>query len=165
MHKERDQKFIVNTSEQFNVEVLGTEFNVSKRESGTRVVLNSGKVRLNIKEPEGNEQVIMKPGDLVEFKNGPAHYIKKAVNAKVYSSWKDKKLILDHTSLSEILTMLEENYGLKSTVADKDLLDQKVSGSMPAEEINMLLKDIAVTYRIKILKNKDTIEIRKAPEQ
>jgi ferric-dicitrate binding protein FerR (iron transport regulator) len=165
MHNERDQKFIVNTSEQFNVEVLGTEFNVSKRKSGTRVVLNSGKVRLNIKEPEGNEQVAMKPGDLVEFKDGPADYIKKAVNAEVYSSWKDKKLILDHTSLKEILTMLEENHGLKSTVADKDLLDQKVSGSMPAEDINMLLKDIAVTYRIKILKNKDMLEIRKAPEQ
>ena len=163
-HTEHDQKFIVNTSEQFNVEVLGTEFSVSKRKRGTRVVLNSGKVLLNIPNPEGNEQVVMKPGELIEFFEGSGDYIKKEVNAEAYSSWKDKKLILDHTSLREILTILRENYGLEVIFVDKDLLDQKVSGSMPAENIDMLLKNIAVTYGIKISKNKNTIQIRKIPK-
>lgn len=165
VHKESDQKFIVYTSERFNVEVLGTKFNVSKRESGTRVVLNSGKVRLNFKESEEEKHVVMKPGELVAFKDEPSDYIKKEVNTEVYSSWKDNKLVLDNTSLREILRRIEEDYGLEAKIADKDLLDQKVSGSMPADDIDNLLKNIAVTYEIKIVKNKNSLEIRKALEQ
>lgn len=164
-HKEDNQKFIVSTSDQFNVEVLGTEFNVSKRRSGTRVVLNSGRIQLNIKEAEENKQVVMNPGDLVEFKGDPVDYIKKEVNPNIYSSWKDKRLILDHTSLREILTMLQENYGLKTKSVDNDLLDQKVSGSMPAYNINMILKNIEATYKVIIFKDNNVIEIKKQIEQ
>ena len=164
-HMVHGQKFIVKTSDSFNVEVLGTKFNVSQRESGTRVVLNSGRILLNITDSEGNEQVVMKPGELIEFKKGASDYIKRDVNVEAHSSWKDKKLVLDHTSLREILTMLRENYGVRVTSVDQDLLDQKVSGSMPAESLNTLLNNIAITYGIKISKNKNSIEIMKAPEK
>jgi ferric-dicitrate binding protein FerR (iron transport regulator) len=47
-HLNTNQKFLVHTADRLTVEVLGTSFNVFKRPSGTRVVLQSGKVKLNI---------------------------------------------------------------------------------------------------------------------
>lgn len=160
MHFGNDQKFIVHTSDEFNVEVLGTEFNVSKRRSGTRVVLSSGKICLNIESIDAKEKLIMKPGDLVEFEDEPSNYIRKEVNAELYYSWKEGRLLLDHTSLREILIMLQDNYGLIVTVSDKDLLDQKISGTIPAKELNLLLRDIAETYNVQISRNKNAIKIQ-----
>jgi transmembrane sensor len=147
------QKFIVNISDNMNVEVLGAKFNVSKRKSATRVVLNSGKILLNLKEPEGTEPVLMNPGELVEFNENSAEYIKKKVNVEIYSAWRNHKLILDNTTLRQVLIMLEENYGLKSYISDMDLLDQKVSGTIPAENIEILVRSISITYGLDILKN------------
>src|SRR5690606_10326257 len=66
VRKSKDhQKFIVHTSDDFNVEVLGTEFNVFARESKTRVVLNSGTVQLNINQSSLSDQVKLSPGDML----------------------------------------------------------------------------------------------------
>lgn len=148
-HIKNEQKFLVHTSDGFHVEVLGTEFTVSKRPHKTRVTLNSGKIELNIKDKKKNERVIMKPGELVEFEDDPLHYVRKNVNPEVYSSWKNKKLVLDRTSLRELLTMVQDCYGLKLKVVDEDLLDQKISGNIPAEDIETLVRDISAIYKVK----------------
>ena len=49
-HLKNHQKFIVNTPENFIVEVLGTEFTMSARKFGSKVVLTNGKVKLHYKE-------------------------------------------------------------------------------------------------------------------
>ena len=160
-----NQKFIVTISDKVSVEVLGTKFNVSKRKSGTRVVLNSGKILLNLKEAKPNEHIMMSPGDLVEFKENPKSYVKKKVDAEIYSAWRNNKLIFDNTTLGQVLIILEENYGLKSYYADRELLDQKVSGSIPAENIEVLLKNLSVAYEVNIVKKNGSIEITKSSDK
>lgn len=164
VHTDDDRKFIVYTSDGVSVEVLGTEFNVMNRESEVRVVLNSGKVRLNYTVEEEDRKVVMKPGELVEFNANATNYTKKKVNAAMYSSWQDKKLTLDRTTLSEVVTMIEKVYGLTVKVFDQQLLQQKVSGTIPAENIDMLLQNIAVPYGIEIIRKEDVLEIRTAAE-
>lgn len=148
-HTQNQRRFLVHTSDNFHVEVLGTEFTVSSRPRKTRVVLNSGKIELKIKDHPQKEKIIMYPGELVEFGDNPLNYAKKKVNPEVYSSWKDGKLVLDRTSLQELLTMIEDNYGLKLGVVDEDLLDQRISGKIPARHIDTLVHDIAAIYKVK----------------
>ena len=59
-------KFVVHTGK-VKVEVVGTRFNVRTRRSATKVVLSSGKVRLNIRRDAAHdpEEVMMEPGELV----------------------------------------------------------------------------------------------------
>ncbi|QEC51383.1 FecR family protein [Anseongella ginsenosidimutans] len=59
VHTGNNQRFIVNTPEGMEVQVLGTEFNVYDRRGIQRVVLNSGSVRLEYKD---REAVSMAPG-------------------------------------------------------------------------------------------------------
>lgn len=143
-----DQKFVVHTSEVVQVEVLGTEFTVSNRPSKTRVVLNSGRVRLNMQDQQREDKLTMNPGELVEFGDNPFHYTKREVNPEAYSSWKDKKMVLDRTSLQELLTMIEDTYGVTLQVVEKGLLDQRMSGKVPANNLDTLIQDIAAIYKV-----------------
>src|SRR5690606_22589795 len=90
-------KFIVHT-EGVDVEVLGTRFNVRNRRHATEVVLNSGKVKLNF---GGKEEVLMEPGDLVEYSAKTQSYAHKQVNSETYTSWRNHVLTFDESTLDE----------------------------------------------------------------
>ena len=161
VHTLHNQKFIVRTSNQVNVEVLGTEFNVSKRQGRTQVVLSAGKVRLNINKTKKSNQVILKPGELVELKTNSAQPIKKKVNPQVYTSWKNKILIFDNTPLPEVALNLEETYGLNVQLADSALSQMKVSGSTPIENLDVFFAGLSKTFDLQITKNKNEVVFRK----
>lgn len=144
------QKFLVHTGGDMYVEVIGTEFTVAKRIHSTRVVLNSGKVNLNIGKKGANETVAMLPGEMVSIDKNSSGYSKTKVNPEVYSSWKVGKLTLDRTSLQELLTMIEDTYGVRLHVVEKDLLDKRISGRIPADNIDTLIQDIAAIYKVEL---------------
>ncbi len=153
VHTATHQKFIVHTCDNFSIEVLGTQFNVSRRKSKTRVVLNSGKIRLHLKDKATDskeEAVTMQPGELVEFKKSPKQFIKKTVNPELYSSWTDNRLIFENTSLDELSTLLEERYGLQIVAGDTSLKDIRFNGDFPSNNLNILLKALAATYDLNI---------------
>jgi ferric-dicitrate binding protein FerR (iron transport regulator) len=147
VHTRNHSKFVVHTSEDFNVQVLGTEFNVYNRKRGTRVVLNSGKVRLNIRD---HDNINLQPGQLAEFKDNPAKYTIKEVDPDLYSSWKNKKFTFKNTDLREVIIILEEVYGLSVMVQDKKFLNQKISGSVPGDDLDNLLFGLSETIDLKI---------------
>jgi ferric-dicitrate binding protein FerR (iron transport regulator) len=152
-HTAGQQKFIVHTNDHLNVEVLGTQFNVSQRANRTRVVLSAGEIRLQIRN-EGNNQAVkhikMKPGDLVEFRKATQEPIKKTVNPQVYSAWKNNRLFFDNTTLPELKTLLEERYDLKVVVADTLLPDIRFNGDFPSDNLQLLLKALAATYNLEV---------------
>jgi transmembrane sensor len=166
VHTVTNQKFIVHTDDFLQVEVLGTEFDVSRRKKKTRVVLQSGSIKLNISDSNARDQpetsFLMKPGELVEFDEASERYIKKEVDPEVYSSWKTSRLLLDRTSLQEILQQLETNYGFEIRSVDSDLLNIEVSGSIPLGDTDILLQRIAQTFEVKISRSGNELTVRKS---
>jgi len=154
-HQENNQPFLVKTEDGVAVEVLGTTFNVYHRTHETKVLLNTGKISLSLPTVDASEKIIMKPGELVEFRSNQV--LRKNVDPKMYVAWTEHKLILDHTSLREMVKMLGENYGLNVQVVPASLLDQTVSGSMPAAEENELVDQIAKAFRLKATREGDRI--------
>ncbi len=155
VHTANDQLFKVNTAEGVTVEVLGTTFNVYNRTNETKVVLNSGQIRLNLPNAESGEKILMKPGEMIEYKE--QRYKKKSVDPQLYSAWTNNKIILNRTSLSEMISMLKDNYGLEVKVADPVLLTQTVSGSMPLGDPEVLLKQMAMAFQLKIRREGNVI--------
>lgn len=155
VHKSNNQLFKVNTKEGVSVEVLGTTFNVYNRTNGTKVVLNSGQIRLNLPTAQSGEMIVMKPGEMVEYKE--QHYEKKEVDPQLYTAWTNNKIILDHTSLAEMVYMLKDSYGLDVKVSNPSLLEQTVSGSMPLGNAEILLQQMAKAFQLRINKEDDVI--------
>ena len=155
VHKINNQPFKVITGEGLTVEVLGTTFNVYNRTNGTKVVLNSGQIRLNLPTDQSPEMILMKPGEMVEYKG--QHYNKKEVNPLLYTAWTSNKIMLDHTSLAEMVYMLKDSYGLDVKVSDSKLLNETVSGSMPLGDPEILLTQMAKAFQLKIKKEGNVI--------
>lgn len=160
VHTADNQRFFVNTSDQFNIEVLGTTFNVLKRQGKTKVTLNTGKVRLNMKEAKEAQLVVMKPGELVEFDDASSRYTRKNVNPEAYSSWKSRKMVFEQTSLADIILLLEETYGLSVEVKDESLLKLNFNGTVPNDNVDILLEGLSELFDLQITKTNNQVKIQ-----
>lgn len=162
-HTKTHQRFFVRMDDGSSVQVLGTEFNVSKRRSDTRVVLSSGKIEFQMKAKGGTNSgvVKMKPGDLVEYQSQKHTYTKKIVDPEVYTSWKSARLIFEKTQLREVLTQIQDTYGLKIKVQKPELLDMSVSGSAPTQNIDLLIKGLSEIFHLDLTKKGDTLIVTK----
>ncbi len=145
-------QFIVHTPD-VNVRVLGTRFNVTNRRQKTRIVLNSGKVCLSANKLT-NEKVTetLKPGEMAELVSAEQKFTKRRVNPELYSSWTHKKLIFEATPLSDIVTLLEENYGFKVKMDDPKIVTRKITGEIYIDDVNTLLLALSTSFNLKLEK-------------
>ncbi|WAC14098.1 FecR family protein [Dyadobacter pollutisoli] len=151
-HMHTNTTFTVHLSNGKNIEVLGTEFNVIDRAKRSCIVLKSGSIRLSL--PAEKKELYMKPGDLVQITSPKSEQIEKVkVNPETYSSWTKGRWRLEGTSLKEMLQKVEENYGIMVTVENQDLLNKKVSGSIPlsASQADILIQDIANLFELQLV--------------
>lgn len=146
--------FIVHTDD-LNVEVLGTKFNVNSREQKTRVVLDEGKVKLSA---QNQSELVMNPGELVEVNKKDIRFQKKIVNPKNYIAWRHNELIFEATPMTEIIDMLENNYGYQVVVQQKAVTQEMLfTGKAPADDTELLLNMLSESFNIRILQKDKTI--------
>ncbi|MFT4031500.1 MAG: FecR domain-containing protein [Siphonobacter sp.] len=155
VHTRDNQKFRVKTPDDVQVEVLGTEFTVDSRREKTRVVLASGKIRLT----HHQDNILMKPGELVEISSSQKKLIPKQVRAEVYFSWKEARLVFYKTTLAEILEKLEERNGLQIEVTNKALLQQEITGTIPNANLDKVLESLSSLFDLKITKRGNVLII------
>jgi ferric-dicitrate binding protein FerR (iron transport regulator) len=157
---EKDKaKFVVHT-ENLDVEVLGTQFNISNWKNSTQIVLNEGEVKVNQKKELKAAPMIMKPGELLKFCNTQHTIIKKIVNPQMYSSWKFKKMVFEETSVREIAERIELTYGYQVKFNDQALAGRKLTGTIPSDNIDVLLLTLSKLFSLNIQKEKNQILIK-----
>lgn len=156
----RDKKqFVVKTTDEVSVEVLGTRFNVQNRHNITEVVLNEGKVKVNFEKQE----VLMEPGELLSYSQTTHQYHKKLIDAKTYTSWKDSMLIFENHPLLEIALSLEDNYGYTIHFSDKKIGKYRFTGTIPTDKVNALFTMLTKSFDLKIEKEGKEIWIKHNP--
>jgi transmembrane sensor len=132
------KKFVVHT-EGLDIEVLGTSFNVDNRERITKVVLNTGKIKVHMNGDARNENVLMKPGDMIEYKKETSTLVKQVVNPDLYTAWKKDTLDFNRVSVSEVAQVLEERYGYRITIADPELGRKFFTGRFSTKDIDIVI--------------------------
>ncbi len=149
VHTNSNQKFMVETGD-ISVEALGTEFNVFSRRSRTQVVLNSGKLKLDFQSRKIEQEIILQPGEMVEYEATNDEYNRTLVEPENYSSWKEHKLVFDNSSLLEITQQVEDIYGYKIKYGPEVDMNRKLSGTIPNDDIQVLLRALEY-YGINII--------------
>ncbi|MBO2012148.1 FecR family protein [Hymenobacter negativus] len=149
-HTVDNKRFVVHTTGNFNVEVLGTKFTVYRRHEQARVVLLSGKVRVDFTD-QTQTDVILKPGELLQTVDAkPKAVVHKAVKAASYAAWTDDRMSFDATSLAEVATRLQDTYGVEVIVADSALNQRKFTGTFPTANLDVLCEDLAEAFHLRI---------------
>ncbi len=155
--KDEEHPFVVRT-EQLDVTVLGTGFNVMayKRDSRTEVTLVKGKV--DVKSGEINE--ILTPCRQFVMNNENREYEVKTVNVATYVDWKDGVLNFDGMPLEELGDKLGRWYEVKFFFAQESLKYLKFSGAFKKyNEIGYILSLIEATTNVTFKINKDVIVV------
>ena len=144
-------RFIVHT-DQLDVIVTGTQFNVMTRDQKTTVLLTEGSVTIHTKD---GQDLAMQPGDYVEM-NG-MEIVKREGKHDNVLAWKENKLAFDNTALSEVAKIINHHYGVKVTMADNNVSTKSLTGIMPNNNLEDLLKAIEIALDIRITRNGDNI--------
>jgi ferric-dicitrate binding protein FerR (iron transport regulator) len=146
-----DQKaFIVHANDKLAVEVLGTNFNVKNIGPRVAVVLQKGSIRLSISEGSGQTKLYLQPNEMLEYDARSGDYTKKRINANNPLSWTRGKLVMDHYSLNEASTFLQQVFKQRLVLDDPRLLKDSISGSMPiVYNIDTMLMQFAKVFRVK----------------
>lgn len=156
IHTQDHRQFVVKTANPLDVRVLGTEFTVYSRDSRMRVVLNQGKVQLRNPADESARTIDLVPGDVITLEHQKVQR-KHVEDPKQYSAWKDHLFVFNATPLSQVAKMLQENYGLKVTIAEPEIAQETVSGSFKATSADELLKSISKALDIQATRRGKTV--------
>lgn len=146
-------RFIVHTN-QLDVVVTGTQFNVVSRSQKSSVMLTEGSVIIRTKD--GNETKMV-PGDFVELSDKQLE--RKAVKEETVLAWKDKKILFNDTPLTEVIEKIKEHYGEEVVIEDEQLARKTVTGMMPNDNLEVLLKSLEATLEATVVRKDGRIMI------
>ncbi|WP_224996268.1 FecR family protein [Cesiribacter sp. SM1] len=151
-----DKKFTVHTKE-LDVQVLGTQFNVFSRPRKTQVVLNTGKVKLALKQSTGIQTIMMKPGELVELDASERTPLILEVNPALYNDWTRQEWILDNTTFGAVAAKLQETFGIEISFANPDIAQERMTGVVSTANLNELLDALATINKLEIQRNGERV--------
>ena len=135
------------------VTVLGTEFNVKKRNNYFEVVCYEGSVQVT---QNNSDIVILKPGDSFLKINGKL--IAREKETLLQPSWLNNESSFKSMPFSYVIREFERQYNVTINPQSIDL-EQLFTGSFSHENIEMALKSITLPLNVKYnFKNKATIE-------
>ncbi len=122
--EDKAHPFIVNAND-VNVEVLGTEFNMSSYEEDTEIktVLVEGSVSMYDKNTPENKTLLI-PGEKGAWNKNKKHITTTQVDIRLHTGWIDGELIFRGSSFSNMARKLERSYNI-SIQNDNRELDQK----------------------------------------
>lgn len=155
--KDSNKKFIVNI-DCFDVQVLGTKFNVKTIAQNSEITLNEGNVRL-FNFPEKQDDIYMAPNDYVAYNKESNTLTKNKVNAELYSIWKEKYISFENFNLDEVSQIIEQVFNKQVIINNQSLSNKTLSGSAPIDNLSDLLKALSEILGEEILVENDTIII------
>lgn len=154
-----DAPFIVKTN-QMDIEVLGTAFNVSSyQDEGsvtTTLVEGSVKIATNF----GNQKaVVIKPNEQAVFNLETNRIQVEDVDSRIAGSWRQGVFAFYEEDLELIMQKLSRWYKINVFYENSEVKDYQFSGKLPRfENCNDLLEMIEKTTNVKFeIKNNETI--------
>jgi ferric-dicitrate binding protein FerR (iron transport regulator) len=147
--KDAGKPFVVRT-EELDVEVIGTRFNVNAAADArtAAVTLAEGKVKVTTAECQ---QLTLRPGQqlLLERENGKLSV--SEVNSELFTSWKNDEIIFEQETLEEILKMMQRSFQINIRLENRQIADRKITGRFPLDEqpdrmLKILQKQVPFNY-------------------
>ncbi len=163
IHDEK-KPFIV-SSNIMEVKVLGTVFNMSVYEddefSSATLVEGSIELKYNVSKILPASKTKVEPGTIAIISKNNKSLIKKPVETKYHTSWKDGYLIFRQTKLKQILRKVSRYYNVEIDVQDPKICEETFSGYLDLKNNALqVLETINRTSNFKIEKTGDIIIIK-----
>lgn len=149
--KDPEKKFILSTTHQSQIEVLGTCFNVEAYEQNTEVIttLIEGKVDFMFEKDAGVKHVFLSPREKLVYDSETDKVRLYKTSGKSELAWKDGEVVLDNTPLEEALWMLEKRYSVKFVIKNEKLKNSSFTGTFTNQRLEKILEYFKVSSKIR----------------
>lgn len=156
MH-DQDKPFIVKTTSDYAVEVLGTSFNVSaySDDDFIETTLVNGSVRLNLRHADGSQYTrLLRPEEKAIFQKMTRELKISTVNTEYETAWKDGLILFKNQSMDQVLRMLGRHYNVHFDVADPSIYKSIITAKFKNEQLPQVLEYLKLATGIKFKINK-----------
>ncbi|WP_294471054.1 FecR family protein [uncultured Bacteroides sp.] len=149
--KNPEKKFIVSTSHQSQIEVLGTHFNVEAYEKEERIsaTLVEGKIGFIFKQGDVSKKVLMEPGQKLVYDSKDSKVQLYATTGESETAWKEGKIIFKNTPLEEGLRMLEKRYNVEFVINNNRLKEDSFTGTFTNQRLERILEYFQLSSQIR----------------
>ncbi|GAB3790479.1 FecR domain-containing protein [Spirosoma horti] len=151
VRKQRQQnelvKFTVKTA-RLDINVVGTVFNVNDRRGKTEVMLAEGKVELN-ERSRTDQNMVLLPGEKATLLPKTDSLTKEKADPHIYTAWLNNTLIFNGETLNNVFQILEDSYGIRTTVSRPELLRKRFTGSVGTDSIRTFYNQLQTIYNLR----------------
>jgi len=160
---DKKKPFYVITDD-YDIKVLGTVFNVSSYEddtyTSTALAQGSVEIKYDTNSIFGKSRIKIKPGTLAVYNNQNKTIRSSTVDVSKYMSWRDGKFIFKKQRLDNIVKKLSRYYNISIKIENERLKAETFSGHLDLKEnINKVLEIISETTDLKFEKEKGRVVI------
>ena len=163
VEKDTEHPFIVN-SDQLNIRVLGTQFNVSSypEDTATDVVLVEGSVGMykSNHDFDKGRNIILEPGYKGSLDKMTDSITTKQVVTNVYTLWINGGLVFRNIPFKNILKKMERHYNKTIINENTELSNEIFNASFTDVPIEKILEYLKLTYAIDFEINGNQIVIK-----
>lgn len=148
VQKNPDKPFIVVT-EDANVQVLGTSFNVEAYPQNkiVEVIVQSGKVELSSKM---NEALVLEAGTTGILDKEDLSITRQSLMDPNNFAWKTRKLVFDKVKLNEVLDALQDYYSIKIEVSNPKILKCRFTSTFEDVKLEEVMQALSISLDLKI---------------
>lgn len=152
VRKDSKRQFIVSTSHQSLIKVLGTKFNVKAYKEADEVITTLVEGKVNFEFCNINKQlryVKLDPGQRLVYNslNGKTELYTTSGEREL--SWKDGKIIFRKTSLREALDILADRYNVEFTIRKDIPCDDSFTGTFTDRNLEQILYFISASSKVR----------------
>lgn len=158
--------FVVHTHD-LDIKVIGTEFNVDTRFNRTSVVLDEGKVQLNLNQPRKDSAIILTPGQAAEYSTQlGTTSVKAESKIKHVGDWRFGYYNFNKTTLKDVISLIEDRNQVQIKVEDQAMLAETITGRIPNNNLDQAMTSLAKLFKVDYVRNDAEIVLkRKAIKQ
>ncbi len=148
----KDQAFIVKSND-LEIEVLGTRFNVSSYASSDQIstTLVEGAVKIN-NSRDSIAELILKPSYQAAFNKNTEKLEAFKVNTTDFTSWMDNKVVFRNEAFKDLILKFERAYNVSIINQIPELENERFTGEFDKEGIEDIIKTFSsrLDFRYKI---------------
>lgn len=152
--------FVVKTNG-VDVEVLGTQFNVSSypNDKTIKTTLIEGSVKV-VNTNKRDNFLVIKPSYQASFNKEELHLQTKKVNTLEYVSWINKRIVFDNTPFNELTSRIERTYNVEIINQNNRIENEHFTGEFDIETIDVIFKALSASAKFEYEINDNIITIK-----
>lgn len=147
-----EKKFIVSTSHQSQIEVLGTHFNVEAYGKEDRIAATLVEGKIGFIYPAGDNiyrKVLMKAGEKLLYDSKDSKVQLYETSGESETAWKEGKIIFRNTPLEEGLRMLEKRYNVAFIIKNNRLKEYSFTGTFANQRLERILEYFRLSSHVR----------------